>query len=198
MWRGLLNFFSGIASTPVSTSCSESKIATESEAPWLKEVTWLTNVEEPPGLSSGIARSPVSISCSESDTRCASCSESDSNKEGGGQFSNSQSAPSMVEKDFVQRLCNTVVKECSFLRISSTKLCYEVSKRAKRHGSIATLRIYVDGLPLIKRAKWSAPLIWSVSAVLQRQGCSSKVQNKELYVLVNYAHVRIDLVAARA
>jgi len=208
--------FSGIASTTDSTSCSESEFVTEAEAPWLKKVTQPKNVERPPGVSFGIASTPDSTSCSESEyvtgftplapfaqniasTSCASYSESESNNEGGEQLGNSQSVPSMVDKEFVQRLCNTVVKECSFLRISSTELRNEVSKRAKRHGSIATLRICVNGLPLTKRAKWLGPLLWSVSAILQRQGCPFKVQSNELYVPVNNGptHVRIDLVAAR-
>jgi len=164
----------GIASTPDSTSCSESEYVTGFTplAPFAQNIA---------------------------STSCASYSESESNNEGGEQLGSSQSVPSMVEKEFVQRLCNTVVKECSFLRISSTELRNEVSKRAKRHGSIATLRICVNGLPLTKRAKWLGPLLWSVSAILQRQGCPFKVQSNELYVPVNNGptHVRIDLVAAR-
>jgi len=150
----------------------------------------VTNVEDAP-----LATFAQSIAS----TSCASCSESESNNGGDDLLGDSQIATSMVEKDFVERLCDTVVKECGFLRIRSTELRDEVSNRATRHGSIATLRIYVNGLPLIKRAKWLAPLLWSVSAVLQRHGCPSKVQSNELYVPVNDGanHVRIDLVAAR-
>lgn len=179
---------SSVASTTDSTSSSESECVTGVEGPWLKKVTRLSNVEDAP-------LAPCSRSITSAST--ASCSESESINGGDEQLGNSQRTASLVEKDFVQKLCGTIMMECGFLRISSMEIRDEASSRAKRHGSTATLRIYVNGLPLTKRAKWLAPLHWSVSAILQRRGWSSKVQSNELYVPVNdsVTYVRMDLVA---
>jgi len=179
---------SGTASRAQGARCLEREFITGADAPGLTKGTRPTNVKK--------ALAPLAQSIAS--TSYAACSKSQSNNEGSEQLGNSQSATSVVEKD-VQQLCDTVVKQCCFLRISSTELHDEMSKKAKKHGSIATFRLCVNGLPLTKRSKWLGPLLWSVSAVLQRQGCPCKVQGNDLYVPVNdgTTQVRIDVVAAR-
>jgi len=101
-------------------------------------------------------------------------------------------------EELLQQWKTFVKGSCGFLRICQTEVHIETSDKAKRRGSSAILRMYVKSLPMIKRAKWLSPLLWSVSVALQRQGCPAKISGNELYIPL-FANVwaRVDLVSAR-
>mmetsp|Transcript_16576 Transcript_16576/g.37450 ORF Transcript_16576/g.37450 Transcript_16576/m.37450 type:complete len:259 (-) Transcript_16576:186-962(-) len=100
--------------------------------------------------------------------------------------------------DSARQVSELVERECAFLRIRGHGLHAKSSANAKRSDLAVTLRFYVSGLPWAKRSKWLLPLLWSVAAVLQRNGCGARVQGGRLCVpLETGAAVRIDFAAAR-
>jgi len=86
---------------------------------------------------------------------------------------------------------------CGFLRMDRSRILVDTNEKCRRRGSVALIRMYVHHLPFAKRARWRSPLLLSICAVLQRNGCVAKVQGNELFAqLGGGALARIDFVAS--
>eukprot|EP00747_Dinoflagellata_sp_TGD_P183480 gnl/TRDRNA2_/TRDRNA2_38383_c0_seq2.p1 gnl/TRDRNA2_/TRDRNA2_38383_c0~~gnl/TRDRNA2_/TRDRNA2_38383_c0_seq2.p1 ORF type:complete len:430 (-),score=80.49 gnl/TRDRNA2_/TRDRNA2_38383_c0_seq2:134-1354(-) len=104
------------------------------------------------------------------------------------------------------RLAAVVEDKCGWLRIRGHGLQYCRASRQRpgrqrsrtQRQTLPTLRFYVTGLPWAKRAKWEQPLLWSVSAVLQKWGATTKMKGGELSVLLDTGDaVNVEFAAAR-
>jgi len=108
-----------------------------------------------------------------------------------------------------------LLRECRFLRIEDYIL-QEARKTPGRAAAAAAaragqrqigkieagtkmfLRVFVQGLPTLKRSRWHMPLCWVVSKVLQKVNCYASLRCRELYVAMddsNEEFVRIDFTA---
>lgn len=97
-----------------------------------------------------------------------------------------------------------VERECRFFRISSSTLHTINSGRRKRptpEGVTKGLRVFVHGLPAVKRARWQHPMNWCVAKVLQRVGCEAFIRRGELFAPLDAGNsgeiVRLDFVTER-
>lgn len=101
-------------------------------------------------------------------------------------------------EESARQILELVQHECAFLRIRGHGLRIE---KHRQRSVAATLCIFVQGLPWSKRAKWLLPLLWSVSAVLQRCGCAARVRGGVLRAPLDDVDggetLRIDFAAAR-
>jgi len=90
-------------------------------------------------------------------------------------------------------------QECSFLRIEDHSWHFEAYRKLPQHGTVATLRFQVHGLPRVKRPKWLQPLSRSIMSLLQRCGCMAKMHNSEVYVpFANGEFLRLEFVGTKA
>merc|ERR1712127_713884 len=98
-------------------------------------------------------------------------------------------------------------RECACLRILCCTLVAAPPKPPKQRswlplgGVKQCLRVYVQGLPALKRHKWQQPMAWSVAVLLQRAGCPAFVKRGELFAPLDSEGselVRVDLCAPRA
>lgn len=93
---------------------------------------------------------------------------------------------------FVERVRQT----CSWLQIHGHDLHRQICHGRGRN--ILTLRFHIRGLPWAKRAKWQQPLLWAVSALLQRHGADVAMHGGDLLATLDHgASLRLDFVACR-
>mmetsp|Transcript_168081 Transcript_168081/g.539768 ORF Transcript_168081/g.539768 Transcript_168081/m.539768 type:complete len:444 (-) Transcript_168081:56-1387(-) len=106
-----------------------------------------------------------------------------------------------------------ILQECGFLRIREYTLQAvrrshwvpmapgeERQRNRVEAGTCMFLRIFVEGLPALKRSKWHMPLCWAVSKILQKADCNAFLRCRELYVptdKTNSTFVKVDFLAAR-
>lgn len=106
-----------------------------------------------------------------------------------------------------------ILQECGFLRIQEYTLQdvrrnhwvpvapgEERQRNRVEAGTCMFLRMFVEGLPALKRSKWHMPLCWAVSKILQKADCNAFLRCRELYVptdKTNSTFVKVDFLAAR-
>jgi len=97
----------------------------------------------------------------------------------------------------VRQVRDLAVHACGFLRINGSQILDDTNEKFKRRGSVAFIRMLVQYLPSARGAKWHSSFLLSISVILQKNGCTAKVQDKRLFVpLVGGAWARIDFVAS--
>merc|ERR1712217_526078 len=155
------------------TSCHES-IDCKAELQWQKTAS---------------STSDVSTACSETDEHNTAVDD---------WLDMDSYSSNLVCEQSTHHIYELVESECGFLRLRGHSIHAEVTRKKPRRGIAGTLRIYMEGLPRVKRAKWYQPLCWSVMAMLQRCGCTMRMQNGELYVQAREGIVlRLDFAATR-
>jgi len=109
----------------------------------------------------------------------------------------------------LDELANLVADECSFMRVEGHKLMSLTpspvdSQRYGRNGdvakqlTVATICLFVRGLPWTKRAKWTDPLRRSAVFALERVHLDAAVTGGNLFVDVpGIGRVQVDFAAAR-
>lgn len=97
-----------------------------------------------------------------------------------------------------------IQRECRFLRLNDTVLYPLTSEKRRKplmEGVSKNLRVFVHGLPGLKRSKWQHPLAWCVANLLLRLGCEAFVKRGELFAPLNGSLggeiVRVDFAQAR-
>merc|ERR1712087_350759 len=97
-------------------------------------------------------------------------------------------------------------QECTFLEITSCTLLplaprTSKTKRGAPSGVTRCLRICVDGLPSLKRHKWTQPLAQRVAGLLESKQCPAMVRRGELFASLDRTEagelVCVDLCAPR-
>jgi hypothetical protein len=102
-----------------------------------------------------------------------------------------------------EKLAQLISEECSYLRIESHRLLVATDLQAQggfpaKRNVVATLCIFVNGLPWTKRAKWRQPLLRSAATALQGLNVDAVVVGGNLFVVVPGAgRVQVDFAAAR-
>jgi len=138
--------------------------------------------------SSGTPTTPRSV-CSElvrspcSDSMSTACSETD------GQ---------MGVTERVHELAHIISEECGFMRVQGHRVLLAEGLPGLRSKNVATICVFVQGLPWTKRAKWRYPLLRSAAQALERVQVDAVVTGGNLFVsLPRVGRVQLDFAAAR-
>lgn len=80
-------------------------------------------------------------------------------------------------------LVDMIKQECAFLCIRGFVLHEKRKVNSRRPEAVEQcLRVFIRGLPLVKRSKWLIPLSYAVLAALRRCGCDCHVKKDGLYL----------------
>merc|ERR1719159_2373534 len=127
--------------------------------------------------------------CSDSDGSPCSDSESTACSETEGQ---------MTLTEHLNELAHLVSEECGFMRVQGHRILLAEGLQGHRSKNVATICVFVQGLPWTKRAKWRYPLLRSAAQALERVHVDAVVTGGNLFVsLPGVGRVQLDFAAAR-
>jgi hypothetical protein len=93
--------------------------------------------------------------------------------------------PEAVQREPCALLEALIKTECQFLLIGSCmvhSVNHELRRKPLPVGVDKCLRVFIHGLPVVRRSKWQHPLAWCVAGVLKRVGCKAFIKRGELFV----------------
>lgn len=95
-------------------------------------------------------------------------------------------------------LAHLISEECGFMRVQGHRVLIAEGPMGYRSKTVATICIFVQGLPWTKRAKWRYPLLRSAAIALERVHVDAVVTGGNLFVsLPRVGRVQLDFAAAR-
>jgi len=104
----------------------------------------------------------------------------------------------MTVTEQVHELAHQISEECAFMRVQGHRVLLAEDLQGRRSKNVATICIFVQGLPWTKRAKWRHPLLRSAATALERVNVDAVVTGGNLFVsLPGVGSVQLDFAAAR-